>query len=181
MGSPVFNFLRNFCTVSIAASTFYIPTHSAVLCLVAQSCPTLCNAVDCTQPGSSVHRDSPGKKTGVGCHAILQGIFPTQGSNPGLKRGRQILYCLSHHCTWFQLLQSSPMCIFTFQSLILANLICIRQYLVVDLICIFHVYVGHLYIFFREILFKSSVYFLNQVFCFLFVTDLQEFPIYFLH
>ena len=30
-------------------------------------------------PGSSVHGDSPGKNTGVGCHALLQGIFPTQG------------------------------------------------------------------------------------------------------
>ena len=35
-------------------------------------------------PGSSVHGDSSGKNTGVGCHALLQGIFPTQGSNPGL-------------------------------------------------------------------------------------------------
>ena len=33
-------------------------------------------------PGSSVRGDSPGKRTGVGCHALLQGIFPTQGSNP---------------------------------------------------------------------------------------------------
>ena len=35
--------------------------------------------------------DSPGKNTIVGCHAILQGIFPTQGSNPRLPRSRQIL------------------------------------------------------------------------------------------
>ena len=34
-------------------------------------------------PGSSVHGDSPGKNTGVGCHSLLQEIFPTQGSNPG--------------------------------------------------------------------------------------------------
>ena len=40
--------------------------------------------------------DSPGKDTGVGCHALLQGIFPTQGSNPGLPHCRQILYHLSH-------------------------------------------------------------------------------------
>ena len=33
-------------------------------------------------PGSSVHENSPGKNTGVGCHALLQGIFLTQGSNP---------------------------------------------------------------------------------------------------
>ena len=49
---------------------------------VAQSCPTLCKPVDCSPPGSSVHGDSPGKNTGVGCHALLQGIFPTQGLNP---------------------------------------------------------------------------------------------------
>ena len=46
--------------------------------------------------GSSVHGDSPGKNTGVGCHVLLQGIFPTQGSNPGLPHCRWILHCLSH-------------------------------------------------------------------------------------
>ena len=39
---------------------------------------------------------SPGNSTGVGCHALLQGIFLTQGLNPGLLHCRQILYCLSH-------------------------------------------------------------------------------------
>ena len=47
-------------------------------------------------PGSSVHRDSPGKNTRVGCHALHQRIFLTQGSNPGLPHCRQILYHLSH-------------------------------------------------------------------------------------
>ena len=46
-----------------------------VLCLVAQSCPTLCNPMDCSPSGSSVHGDSPGKNIGVDCHALLQGIF----------------------------------------------------------------------------------------------------------
>ena len=63
---------------------------------VAQSCPTLCVPMDCNLPGSSVLGDCPGKNTGVGCHALLQGIFPTQGSNPGLLHCRQILYHLSH-------------------------------------------------------------------------------------
>ena len=45
---------------------------------------------------SSVHGDSPGKNTGLGCHAFLQGTFPTQGSNPGLPHCRQFLYHLSH-------------------------------------------------------------------------------------
>ena len=40
--------------------------------------------------------DSPAKNTGVGCHALLQGIFPTQGLNPGLLHCRQILYQPSH-------------------------------------------------------------------------------------
>ena len=51
----------------------------------------------CSPPGSSVHGDSPGKNTGVGCHTLLQGIFPTQGSNPCFPHCRQILYHLSHH------------------------------------------------------------------------------------
>ena len=66
-----------------------------VLCLVTQLCPTLCNPMDYSLPGSSVHGDSPGKNTGVGCYAFLQRIFPLQGSNPGLLNCRQILYCLS--------------------------------------------------------------------------------------
>ena len=40
--------------------------------------------------------DFPGKNTGVGCHCLLQGIFLTQGSNPGSLHCRQILYCLSY-------------------------------------------------------------------------------------
>ena len=36
-----------------------------------QLCLTLCNTIDCSPPGSSVHGDSPGENTGVGCHALL--------------------------------------------------------------------------------------------------------------
>ena len=44
------------------------------------------------QPTRLLHPwDSPGKNTGVGCHFLLQGIFPTQGSNPGLPHWRQTL------------------------------------------------------------------------------------------
>jgi len=67
-----------------------------VRCLVAQSSPILCDPMDCSPPGFSVCVDSPDKNTGVGCHALLQGIFTTQGSNPGLLHSRWILYCLSH-------------------------------------------------------------------------------------
>ena len=68
----------------------------AALCLVTQSCPTLCDPMDCNLPGSSVHGDCPGRNTGVGCHALLQGIFPTQASNPGLPHWRHTLYRLIH-------------------------------------------------------------------------------------
>ena len=49
-----------------------------------QSCLTLCDPVDCSPPGSSVHGDFPDKNPGVGYHALLQRIFPTQGLSPGL-------------------------------------------------------------------------------------------------
>ena len=63
-----------------------------MLCLVTQSY----DPMDCSTPGPSVHGDYPGKNTGVGCHALLQGIFSTKGPNPGLPHCRQILYHLSH-------------------------------------------------------------------------------------
>ena len=59
--------------------------------LVAQSCPSLCDPMDCSPPGSSVYGNSPGKNTGVSCHALLQGVFPTQGLNPGLLHCRHSL------------------------------------------------------------------------------------------
>ena len=59
--------------------------------LVAMLCLTLCHPVDYIPPGLCPW-DSPGKNTGVDCYSLLQGIFPTQGSNPGLLQCRQILY-----------------------------------------------------------------------------------------
>ena len=67
-----------------------------MLFLVAQPCPTLCHPKAVALPSSSVHEDSPDKNTGVGCHALLQGIFPTQGLNPSLPYHRWVLYHLSH-------------------------------------------------------------------------------------
>ena len=59
---------------------------------VAQLCLTLCDPMT-----RLLHPwDFPGKSTGVGCHFLLQGIFPTQGLNPGLPHCRQTLYPLSH-------------------------------------------------------------------------------------
>ena len=69
---------------------WYLRLTLYLLCSVAQSCPILCNPMDCSPPGSSVHGDSPGKNTGVGCHALL----PTQEDlpNPGIKLGFSALY-----------------------------------------------------------------------------------------
>ena len=64
-------------TFTFTEVTNYLIPH---MCLVAQSCPTLCNL-----PGSSVHGDSPGKNTGVGCHFLPQEIFLTQGLNTNLQ------------------------------------------------------------------------------------------------
>ena len=82
--------------------------------LVAQLCLSLCNPMDCSPPSSSARgilkarilewtafslspkkERKKKKNTGMGCHALLQRIFPTQGSNPHLLRtclGKQILY-----------------------------------------------------------------------------------------
>ena len=62
-------------------------TFQLISCVFAkslQSFPTLCDPLGCSPPGSSVHGESPGKNTEVGCHALLQGIFPIQGLNLGL-------------------------------------------------------------------------------------------------
>ena len=51
-----------------------------IMCLVAQSCLTFCYPMVCSLPGSSVHGDAPGKNTALGCHTVLQGIFPRGSS-----------------------------------------------------------------------------------------------------
>ena len=57
----------------------------AMLCLPAQLCLTLCDPMEWSPPSASVHEDSPGKSTGVNCHALLQGISPIQSSNLHLR------------------------------------------------------------------------------------------------
>ena len=71
----------DFCTFTVDIITGCV--------LVAQSCPTLCDPMVCPW-------NSPHKNTGVGCHSLLQGIFPTRGLNPGLLHCRRTLYPLSH-------------------------------------------------------------------------------------
>ena len=63
-------------------SNLHIYDQLTVCVSVAQSCPTLCKPMDCSLPGSSVHEIFQAKDTGVGCHFLLQRIFPTQGLNP---------------------------------------------------------------------------------------------------
>ena len=62
-----------------AFATYLCAVLCCVLCLVTQLYLTL---LDYSPPGSSVHDDSLGKNIGMGCHALLQGIFPTHESNP---------------------------------------------------------------------------------------------------
>ena len=72
------------------------PSHSGS----AEPCLSLCDPMDCSPSGFSVHGENPG----LGCHAFLQGIFPTQGSNSGLLHCRWICYHLSHRSSLSMLL-----------------------------------------------------------------------------
>ena len=60
-------------------------------CLVTKSCPTLVTPY-CSLPDSFCPWGFPGENTGVSCHFFLQGLFPTQGSNPISFTGRRVLY-----------------------------------------------------------------------------------------
>ena len=98
------------------STELYTYVYACVRAKLLQSCRALCSPMDCSPPGSSVHGNSPGKNTTVGYHVLLQGIFPTQGLNPGLPHCRQILYQLSHQGSpsypsrfskaWFELPES---------------------------------------------------------------------------
>ena len=70
--------------------------------------------------------DSPGKNAGVGCHFLLQGIFPTQGFNLGLPHCRQILYHLSYQGSHYII--KSYVIIVTEQVIpLLLSLSCLRR------------------------------------------------------
>ena len=64
---------------------FYFNVKITCVCTKSlRSCLTLCHHMDCSPGGSSVYGDSPGKNTRMSYHALLQGIFPTQGLNSHL-------------------------------------------------------------------------------------------------
>ena len=87
----IFNpFLFHFKHVSEYTHLYkYIHVYTRMRAKSLQSCLTLCNFMVCSPPGSSVHGDSLGKNTGVGCHSLFQGICPAQGS-------KLYLLCLLH-------------------------------------------------------------------------------------
>ena len=92
----MYYFVSDFFCLILISHLCWTPIFTSVcVCLVTQSCPTLCNPVDCSLPGSSSPLDSPGKNRSE-LHTLLWEIFPTQGSNPGLPHFGWILYCLSH-------------------------------------------------------------------------------------
>ena len=64
------------------------PGTNPVLCLVVQSCLSLCDPMDCSSPGSAVHGDSPGKNTGEGSHSPSPGDLPNPGIKPRSPSGR---------------------------------------------------------------------------------------------
>ena len=94
-----------FCLMSLK---YQMLPETTSMCLLSQSYPALCDPMDCRPPASSVHGDSSSKNTGVDCHALLQGIFPTQGSKPSLPHCRWILYHLNHQGS--PLLKSPSVC-----------------------------------------------------------------------
>ena len=88
---------------------FHLPERESASERASQSCPpTLCDPMDCKVWWSL---DPPDQNTGVGSLSLLQGIFPTQGSNPGLPHCKGILHQLSHKVS-SRILESSSLNLF---------------------------------------------------------------------
>ena len=90
--------VAHFLIWNLGVSAFWGPpsTQHHLESEVTQLCPTLCNPMDCSLSGSSVHGFFQARVPGVDCHFLLQGIFPTQELNPGVPHCGQTLYHLSH-------------------------------------------------------------------------------------
>ena len=80
----------------------YVCVCVCVCVLVVQLSLILCNPMDCSLPRLLCLWNSPGQSIGMGCHSLLQGIFPIQGWSPSLLHCRQILYHLSHQVSLMQ-------------------------------------------------------------------------------
>ena len=95
MGKKLENKKKHVCVCVCVCIYMYVCMY---VCIYTCSCSVVSDSLQhhglYSPPGSSVHGNSPGNNTEVGYHPLLQGIFPTQGSNPGYYR--QILYYLSH-------------------------------------------------------------------------------------
>ena len=83
-----------------SSSAVYTKYKNSVKMLVSQSCPTLCNPMNCSLPGSSVQGIL--QSTGVVSHSLLQGIFLSQGLNSGFWHCRWILYHVIHQGSPYQ-------------------------------------------------------------------------------
>ena len=87
-GSPLESHPHPFFFLSLVACHIFMSNFIRhAICVYAKSllwCLTLCDPIPCSPPGSSVHGIFPDKNTGVGCHALLQGIFLTEWLNPRL-------------------------------------------------------------------------------------------------
>ena len=76
---------------------FYVELTEVSCCVSCSVCPTLCEPMDCSPPvGSFIHGVFQAKKTGAGCHFLLQGIIPTQGWNRHLLHWQVDSLLLSH-------------------------------------------------------------------------------------
>ena len=118
----------------------------------------LCDPMDCSPTGSSVHKNFPGKNTGVGSHSLLQGIFPAQESNQCLPNCRQILYHLSHHRSPFWFLNT---CIYLYILLIIFPFV-IRPSRLFAIFILNCLYLSHKFV--RALLVK-----IKSVFCLAFI------------
>ena len=86
------------------ATALYTCVQKDTVCpSLLSACPDLCESESCSVVSYSLQPhglyspwNCPSQNTGVGSHSLLQAIFPTQGSNPGLLHHRRILYQLSH-------------------------------------------------------------------------------------
>ena len=90
--------------------------------------------------------NSSGQNTGVGSLSLLQGFFPTQGSNPGLPHCRQILYQLRHKRNPVNMVETTKF--YTFQGMMVNGF---SLYMYIYLYYIFYIYVSSMFIYLEYI------------------------------